>query len=72
MRLRDRLGVEHLLLADSQCRNTLFHAEAESLWTDRCRRCKKRGVRHFRVELLEESSVEEVRRTLATVSAPLN
>jgi U32 family peptidase len=31
LRLRDRMGVEHPLLADGQCDNTLFHAEAESL-----------------------------------------
>ena len=31
VRLRDRLGVEHLLLADSRCRTTLVHAETESL-----------------------------------------
>ena len=64
VRLRDRLGVEHPLLADSQCRNTLFHAEAESL-LEIMPSLQERGVRHFRVELLAENSREEVRRTLA-------
>ena len=63
VRLRDRIGVEHLLSADSQCRSTLFHAEAESL-LEIVPSLQQRGVRHFRVELLIESSVEEVRRTL--------
>jgi U32 family peptidase len=63
VRLRDRLGVEHQLSADSQCRNTLFHAEAESL-LQIMPSLQQRGVRHFRVELLMEDGIEEVRRTL--------
>jgi len=63
VRLHDRIGVEHRLLADSECRNTLFHAEAESL-LEIMPNLQECGVRHFRVELLMESSVEEVRRTL--------
>jgi putative protease len=64
LRLRDRRGVEHLLLPDSQCRNTLFHAKAESLLS-LMPTLRNRGVRHFRVELLSESRVEEVRHALA-------
>ncbi len=63
VRLRDRLGVEHRLLADSQCRNTLFHADAESL-AEIVPGLRARGVRHFRVELLAESG-DEVRRAIA-------
>jgi putative protease len=63
LRLRDRLGVEHLVLADSQCRNTLFHAEAENLSKAVPGLCKL-GVRHFRVELLAESTAQQVRRAL--------
>jgi U32 family peptidase len=59
LRLRDRLGVEHLLLADSQCRNTLFHAEADRLLAV-MQSLLERGVRHFRVELLAETTTEEV------------
>ena len=51
--------------ADSQCRNTLFHAEAESL-SEILPSLQQPGVRHFRVELLREEGVEQVRRTLAT------
>ena len=64
LRLRDRLGVEHLVLADSQCRNTLFHAEAEHLSEALPALCQ-RGVRHFRVELLAENTAGQVRRVLA-------
>jgi U32 family peptidase len=64
VRLRDRMGVEHVLLSDDQCRNTLFHAEAQSL-LDIMPGLQRRGVRHFRVELLTERNTEEVRRTLA-------
>ncbi len=64
LRLRDRLGVEHLVLADSQCRNTLFHAEAEDL-SEAVPALRQRGVRHFRVELLTENTAEQVWRVLA-------
>ena len=63
VRLRDRLGVEHRLRADSQCRNTLFHADAENL-SEIVPALRARGVRHFRVELLTESSVEDARRAI--------
>jgi len=69
-RLRDRLGIEHLLLADSQCRSTLFHAEAEDLSEAVPALCQ-RGVRNFRVELLAENTAEQVRRVLAAYQSLL-
>jgi U32 family peptidase len=66
VRLRDRQGVEHLLLADSRCRTTLFHAEAESL-VEAMPSLRQRGVRHFRVELLAENHADEVRRVMAAL-----
>jgi putative protease len=55
--LRDRVGIEHPLRADVGCRNTLFNASAQTgakffdeLWAA--------GLRHFRVELLEEDATE--------------
>jgi U32 family peptidase len=63
VRLRDRMGVEHVLWADSQCRNTLFHAEAAS-FRETLPELRAQGVRHFRVELLSESRPEDVRRVL--------
>ena len=64
VRLRDRIGVEHPLIADSQCRNTLLHAEAESLLEIMPGLCD-RGIRHFRVELLLETGKDEIADLLA-------
>ncbi len=63
LRLRDRMGVEHPLLVDGQCGNTIFHAEAESL-APLVGELRNRGVRHFRVELLSEANRDEVRRAI--------
>jgi putative protease len=55
--VRDRVGIAHPLRADVGCRNTLFNAAAQTgakffdaLWGA--------GLRHFRVELLEENARE--------------
>lgn len=64
VRLRDRKGVNHSLLVDGQCHGTLYHAEAESL-SRITPVLYERGIRHFRVELLEENRLEDVRRVLA-------
>ncbi len=53
--LRDRTGVEHPLRADVGCRNTLFNAVAQTgaaFYPD----LHAAGLRHFRVELLEEDA----------------
>ena len=55
--LKDRVGVEHPLRADVGCRNTLFHATAQTgaaFFDD----FLQAGLRKFRVELLEESAQE--------------
>jgi U32 family peptidase len=54
VRLRDRLGVEHPLRADATCRNTLFHAVPQSA-AEIVPLLVERGVRHFRVELLDDA-----------------
>jgi putative protease len=54
VRLRDRRDAEHLLVAETNCRNTIYHAEARDeseLMPDLLRA----GVRHFRLELLDEN-----------------
>jgi putative protease len=58
--LQDRVGVRHPLRADVGCRNTLFNAKAQTgaafygaLFSA--------GIRHFRVELLEEDAAESRR-----------
>jgi len=55
VKLRDRIGVEHPLTADVGCRNTLFNAVPQSA-AEAVPALVARGVRHFRVELLDESA----------------
>jgi putative protease len=62
VQLRDRIGMEHPLHADVGCRNTLFNAVPQSA-AEVMPRLLSAGLRHFRVELLDESP-EEVRRTI--------
>lgn len=52
--LVDRLGELHPVVVDACCRNTVYHARPQDL-TDLAPALAERGVRHFRVELLEES-----------------
>ena len=54
VRLRDRLGVEHPVRAETACRNTVFHGQPQSL-ADAVPSLVKHGVRHFRLELLDET-----------------
>jgi U32 family peptidase len=52
--LRDRKGMDLPVLADVACRNTVFHASAQSA-ADVCERFVELGVRRFRVELVRET-----------------
>ncbi len=58
--LRDRVGTAHPLRADVGCRNTLFNAVPQSgaRFFDALAGA---GLRHFRVELLEEDAAEAVK-----------
>ncbi len=60
VRLRDRVGMEHPLHADVGCRNTLYNAVPQSS-AEIVSVLAERGVRHFRVELLEDSPEDAVR-----------
>ena len=53
VKLRDRVGVEHPLTADVGCRNTLFNAVPQS-GAEVVPMLLASGVRHLRVELLDE------------------
>ena len=53
VKLRDRLGMEHRLVADVGCRNTLFNAVPQS-GAEIVPQLLAAGVRHFRVELLDD------------------
>ncbi|HUJ72828.1 MAG TPA: U32 family peptidase [Verrucomicrobiae bacterium] len=57
MKLRDRVGVEHPVKADVGCRNTVYHAKAQS-GADFLRAFAEAGARVFRVELLEEDAAK--------------
>jgi putative protease len=53
VKLRDRLHMEHRLVADVGCRNTLFNAVPQS-GAEIVPELRSRGVSRFRVELLDE------------------
>jgi putative protease len=60
--LRDRLGMEHPLVADVGCRNTLFNAVPQSA-AEVVPLLLETGVRHFRIELLHDTG-SQLKRTL--------
>jgi putative protease len=53
LRLRDRVGLDHPLWADGLCRNTVYNALPQSA-ACLIPRLLARGLRHFRIELLED------------------
>ena len=57
LKLRDRVGMDHPIKADVGCRNTVFHARAQS-GAEFLGSFTKAGVRAFRVELLEEDATK--------------
>ncbi len=63
VRLRDRVGVEHPLKADIGCRNTVFHALAQT-GAEYVSRMLALGLRHFRVEFVNETP-EQVAQIIA-------
>jgi putative protease len=62
VKLRDRVGKEHPLKADVGCRNTLFNAVPQTA-AEYLPRLVGRGVRHLRVEFLDDDA-DAVTRTL--------
>ena len=57
VKLRDRVGMEHVLHADVGCRNTLFNAVPQSA-AEVVPTLLARGLRDFRIELLSETGDE--------------
>jgi putative protease len=53
VRLRDRVGALHPVKADAGCRNTVFHAQAQT-GAAYVPRLQALGARHFRLEFLDE------------------
>jgi putative protease len=57
VKLRDRVGMEHVLQADVGCRNTLFNAVPQSA-AELVPMLLSKGVRDVRIELLSETEKE--------------
>jgi U32 family peptidase len=57
VKLRDRVGAEHLIKADVGCRNTVFNARAQS-GAQFAQTLLLAGLRRFRVEFLSENRTE--------------
>jgi U32 family peptidase len=55
VKLRDRVGTEHILQADAGCRNTVFNGKAQT-GAEHVQRLIDRGARHFRIDFLTESA----------------
>ncbi|MGH7970175.1 MAG: U32 family peptidase, partial [Limisphaerales bacterium] len=62
LKLRDRVGAEHPVKADVGCRNTVFNALAQT-GAEYAERMVRLGVRHFRLEFLNETP-DQVGRTV--------
>jgi putative protease len=67
--LRDRAGMDHPVEADVGCRNTVFHAAAQSA-AELAPALQRKGVRRFRIELVREQPAD-VRRIVASYRALL-
>ncbi len=59
VRMKDRIGVEHVLHADIGCRNTLYNGQAQS-GAEAVADLMQSGVSDFRIELLRDAPTEEV------------
>jgi U32 family peptidase len=55
--LRDRAGMDHPVEADVGCRNTVFHARAQSA-VQLLPELARAGVRRFRIELVRETAAD--------------
>jgi putative protease len=64
VQLRDRIGMEHLLKADVGCRNTLYNARPQSA-AEVLPLLVERGVRHFRIELLDDPAAAKPRQVIS-------
>ncbi|MEH2064275.1 MAG: DUF3656 domain-containing protein [Nostoc sp.] len=62
VKLKDRVGTEHVLKADVGCRNTVFNGTAQT-GAEYVQRLIELGLRHFRIEFVNETP-EEVTKTI--------
>jgi U32 family peptidase len=64
VKLRDRVGVEHILKADTGCRNTVFNGKAQT-GAEYVQHLIHLGVHQFRLEFVNESP-EQVTQAIAS------
>ncbi|QIR41144.1 U32 family peptidase [Tolypothrix sp. PCC 7910] len=57
VKLRDRVGSEHVLKADVGCRNTVFNGTAQT-GAEYVQRLIDLGLRHFRIEFVNETPAQ--------------
>ncbi|MDF5709338.1 MAG: DUF3656 domain-containing protein [Nostoc sp. S4] len=62
VKLKDRVGSEHVLKADAGCRNTVFNGTAQT-GAEYVQRLIELGLRHFRIEFVNEKP-EQVSKTI--------
>lgn len=62
VKLRDRVGTEHVLQADAGCRNTVFNGVAQT-GAEYVQSLVQAGARYFRIEFLQESP-QQVKQTI--------
>lgn len=62
VKLRDRVGTEHILRADAGCRNTVFNGTAQT-GAEYAQRLLELGLSHFRIEFINETP-EQVTQTI--------
>lgn len=70
VKLRDRVGTEHILTADAGCRNTVFNGTAPT-GAEYVQRLVDLGVRHFRLEFVNETP-QQVAHTISCYRQLLN
>lgn len=70
VKLRDRVGTEHILQADAGCRNTLYNGTAQT-GAEYVQRLIELGVRHFRLEFVNETPAQ-VQQTIHSYQQLLN
>jgi U32 family peptidase len=59
VKLRDRVGTDHILLADAGCRNTVFNGVAQT-GAEYIHRLIQLGVYNFRLEFVNETPAEVI------------
>ncbi|MEA5554297.1 DUF3656 domain-containing protein [Anabaena cylindrica UHCC 0172] len=62
VKIKDRVGSEHILKADAGCRNTVYNSTAQT-GAEYVQRLISLGLQHFRIEFLNETP-EQVTKTI--------